>query len=45
VLVKARLLGLSKVLVTCDDSNLTSARVIEKAGGVLEDVRRRGGPI
>ena len=32
-------LGLRKVLVTCGDSNLASARVIEKAGGVLEDVR------
>jgi predicted acetyltransferase len=25
--------------VTCGDSNLASARVIEDAGGVLEDVR------
>jgi predicted acetyltransferase len=25
--------------VTCGDGNLASARVIEKAGGVLEDVR------
>jgi predicted acetyltransferase len=25
--------------VTCGDSNLASARVIEKVGGVLEDVR------
>jgi predicted acetyltransferase len=25
--------------VTCDDSNLASARVIEKAGGVLADKR------
>jgi len=39
VLVKAPALGLRKVLVTCGDSNLASARVIEKAGGVLEDVR------
>jgi hypothetical protein len=39
VLPEARPLGLSKVLVTCDDSNLASARVIEKSGGVLEDVR------
>jgi predicted acetyltransferase len=39
VLPEARALGLSKVLVTCDDSNLASARVIEKSGGVLEDVR------
>jgi predicted acetyltransferase len=39
VLAEARALGLRKVLVTCDDSNPASARVIEKAGGVLEDVR------
>ena len=39
VLVRAPVLGLRKVLVTCGDSNLASARVIEKAGGVLEDVR------
>jgi predicted acetyltransferase len=39
VLPHARALGLDKVLVTCNDSNLASARVIEKAGGVLEDVR------
>jgi len=39
VLVRAPELGLRTVLVTCGDSNLASARVIEKAGGVLEDVR------
>jgi hypothetical protein len=39
VLVRAPALGLRKVRVTCGDSNLASARVIEKAGGVLEDVR------
>jgi predicted acetyltransferase len=39
VLPRARALGLDQVLVTCDDSNPASARVIEKAGGVLEDVR------
>lgn len=39
VLPHARALGLDKVLVTCDDRNLASARVIEKAGGVLEDKR------
>jgi predicted acetyltransferase len=32
-------LRLEKVLITCNDTNLASARVIEKAGGVLEDVR------
>ena len=29
-------LGLSRVLVTCDDDNFASARVIEKNGGVYE---------
>ena len=39
VLPEARSLGLERVLVTCDDTNLPSARTIESAGGVLEDVR------
>ncbi len=30
-------LGLKRVLITCDDDNLASARVIEKNGGVLEN--------
>jgi predicted acetyltransferase len=29
------------VLVTCDDDNVGSRRVIEANGGVLEDVRNR----
>jgi predicted acetyltransferase len=33
-------LGIDPVLVTCDDDNLASARVIERNGGVLEDVLR-----
>jgi predicted acetyltransferase len=33
-------LGVTEVLVTCDDDNLASATVIERCGGVLEDVRR-----
>ena len=33
-------LGLRRVLITCDERNVASARVIEKCGGVLEnDVR------
>ena len=36
---RARELGLARVLVTCDDSNVASARTIEGNGGVLEDVR------
>jgi predicted acetyltransferase len=39
ILPRAQQLGLSRVLVTCDDVNAASARTIEKAGGVLEDVR------
>jgi predicted acetyltransferase len=31
---KARALGLGKLLITCDKSNVASARVIEKCGGV-----------
>jgi predicted acetyltransferase len=32
-------LGIDPALVTCDDDNVGSIRVIEAAGGVLEDVR------
>jgi predicted acetyltransferase len=39
VLPEARSLGLARVLVTCQDNNLGSARTIENNGGVLEDVR------
>lgn len=31
--------GVAQALVTCDDGNLGSATIIERAGGVLEDVR------
>ena len=31
--------GVEQALVTCDDGNLGSATIIERAGGVLEDVR------
>ncbi len=30
-------LGISKALLTCNDSNLASAKVIESAGGILEN--------
>ncbi len=39
VLPEARALGLDRVLVTCDVSNVASARAIENCGGLLEDVR------
>ena len=35
----ARDLGIDRALITCDDDNVGSIRVIEAAGGVLEDVR------
>ena len=34
----ARALGLSRVLITCDDDNVASASLIESFGGILEDV-------
>jgi len=34
---KARKLGLTRVLLTCDEDNPASARVIRKCGGVLEN--------
>lgn len=37
--VEARKLGLTHVLVTCDVSNIGSARIIQRNGGVLEDER------
>ncbi|WP_203806967.1 GNAT family N-acetyltransferase [Actinoplanes couchii] len=39
VLDAARRQRLGSVLITCDEDNAASARVIEKNGGVLEDVR------
>ncbi|GAA1621240.1 GNAT family N-acetyltransferase [Actinoplanes couchii] len=38
-LTVARERGMDRVLVTCDVDNPASARVIERNGGVLEDVR------
>jgi predicted acetyltransferase len=37
---RAQQLGIDRLLVTCDDSNTASARTIENAGGMLEDVRQ-----
>ncbi|WFE29436.1 GNAT family N-acetyltransferase [Solwaraspora sp. WMMD791] len=39
VLPLAAARGLDRVLITCADGNAASARVIERHGGVLEDVR------
>jgi len=38
-LPRAHDLGIDPALLTCDETNVGSARVIEAAGGVLEDVR------
>jgi predicted acetyltransferase len=37
-LPKAKELGIERVLVTCDEDNVGSARIIEKNGGILEDI-------
>jgi len=37
-IVEARRRGIRRMLVTCHDDNLASARVIEANGGVLQDV-------
>jgi predicted acetyltransferase len=37
LLPKARELSLERLLLTCDDTNIASARVIEKNGGKLSD--------
>jgi len=37
-LLVAREVGVQRVLVTCDDTNVGSARVIERCGGVLQNV-------
>jgi len=42
-LEQAKSLGLPRVLVTCKDGNIASARTIERNGGVLEDVREAPG--
>ncbi|OQB23431.1 MAG: hypothetical protein BWY11_01896 [Firmicutes bacterium ADurb.Bin182] len=37
VLPEAKAIGLDKVLITCDDDNIGSSKVIEKNGGILEN--------
>lgn len=39
-LQKMKRKGLQRILLTCDVDNRASARVIEKCGGVLDDIRR-----
>src|SRR5690606_13191600 len=38
VAIARRPLGIRRVLVTCDDDNLASIKVIERNGGVLENI-------
>ena len=38
-LALSQTLGITENLVTCDDDNVGSRTIIERAGGVLEDVR------
>ena len=35
----ARTLGLTEVLITCDDTNAASIRIIERNGGVLRETK------
>ncbi|HUA12478.1 MAG TPA: GNAT family N-acetyltransferase [Solirubrobacteraceae bacterium] len=44
-LVVARAAGVDRVLVTCDENNVASRRVIEKRGGILEDSRTEPGGV
>ncbi len=37
-LKKASNIGLSRVLITCDDNNISSRYIIEKNGGILENI-------
>ncbi len=39
-LIVARAVGVAEALLVCDERNVGSARVIERMGGQLEDVRR-----
>jgi predicted acetyltransferase len=39
-LVIARAEGVDRILVTCDDDNTASSVIIERTGGVLDDIRR-----
>ena len=42
-LLEAKKLGLEKVLITCDDTNIPSIHVIEKNGGVFERYAEKDG--
>jgi predicted acetyltransferase len=44
-LSEARTMGLTRVLITCDDTNSGSAKIIEACGGVLQDKIDAGQPV
>lgn len=44
-LLICRAMGLKKVLITCDDHNVGSAKTIEKCGGILENEIEDNGTI
>jgi len=44
-LEKARDLGLRRVLVTCDETNIGSKKIIEYNGGVFENAVEADSPI
>ena len=42
-LEKAKTLGLERILITCDDDNIASARVMEKNGFEMENIIKHDG--
>lgn len=42
-LLEAQKIGLKKALITCDDDNIASAKVIENNGGVFERFSEKDG--
>ena len=41
-LLEAKKLGISRILVTCDDTNIGSCKIIEANGGILENIVDNG---
>lgn len=41
-LQEAKKMGLTKILVTCDETNFASAKIIKENGGVLENIVKVG---
>ncbi len=44
-LLKAKEIGLKKILLTCDDANSASQKIIERNGGVLDSIDKFEGEI